>query len=299
MLTRKQARALERAHRLKTFFGTDANKTIIATYLPFSDEVDLFLGNLADADAAASGKAIKKSVTQEKTDLKHTVSDDLAEVCRKTKAYAIKFTNATLAAAMNTSASDIFDKKDEDIQGFYAALVTTISPLLTDANYSKYGVTQQVLDDMGKNVTAFHDLIGMDGTDSADYTVANTTINDAVKLISENVEQFELLVVDFAKKYPAFVEGYHINARLGDDVARHNGIEGVITDKKTGTPVKGAVITLEDTDKKVISDITGAYRLDEVIPGYYYVVISAAGYDGVRVLHRILKGKIEEMNFEI
>lgn len=300
MLTRRQAHAMERAHRLKLFFDKKDNKTIIDTYEPFKDEVDLFYENLEAADAAAAGKGVKTDVTDEKTVAKQAAADAMGIICRKTKAYAIKVHNPTLAGQVNLTGDGIFKKKDEDIQAFYEGLVAVVTPLLDDAFYTKYGVTETTLSDAGKLVDAFHNLIGAQGVNNADYSTANTEVVAALKLIAGNVEQFDLLIEDFSDpKQAAFVEGYHINARLGDDVVRHNGIQGLVTDKKTGKPVAKAVIKLEGTDKMAVSEITGEYRLAEMKPGFYYVVVSAEGYDEVRVLHRIVKGDVEELNFAL
>jgi hypothetical protein len=299
MLTRRQAHALERAHRLKLFFDNKTNKIIIATYEPFADEVDLFYENLQTADGAAAGKSVKTDVTDEKTAAKHAASNALGTICRKTKAYAIKYRNPTLAGQVNLTGDVIFKKKDEDIQGLYTALVKLVSPLLADAGYMKYGVTQATLDGAGTLVNTFHGMIGEQGVNDSDYTTANTAVSAALKLIAGNVEQCDLLVDDFGTEYAGFVEGYHINARLGDDVIRHNGIQGIVTDKKTGAPVAKAIVKLEGTDKVAVSDITGAYRLIEVTPGFYNILVDAPGFEEVKVLHRILKGEVETMNFEM
>lgn len=67
MLTHKQARALERAHRLKLFF--DGNLDVIATFTPFGEEVTSFGDNLKSADAASTGKQVKIMLPKKKTNL--------------------------------------------------------------------------------------------------------------------------------------------------------------------------------------------------------------------------------------
>lgn len=200
---------------------------------------------------------------------------------------------------MNTNESAIYDKKDEGIQGYYQMVADTITPLLTDDNYIKYGVNQETLDAIGKQVDRFHGMIGLSTVNASGYTTANSELDGYLKDIAANVEQFDLLVEDFADDYPQFVQGYYINSRLGDDVMRHNGIQGTVTIKQTGVPVKGAVITLEGTDKTALTDITGNYRLTEMKPGFYYVVVQADGFANVRLLHRIVKSVVEKLNFEL
>ena len=298
MLTRRQARKFERAHRLKLLFTKKENEPIVASFKPFSKEVALFTDNLTKGDAAAKGKEVKLSPEDEKIRLKHEVAKQLSAVCLSTKSYAMTYGKTALAGAMNAQESEIYKKKDEDIQPFYEAEYDLIKPLFDDVNYADYEVTEEVMDGIGTTVTSFHGLIGQTGVNQSDYTGANTEVDQWLDAIDGNVEHFELLLPNLESKYPKFVEAYHINARIGEDV-RHSGIEGIITKKGTGEPVAGAVVSLENKDKVAASDLTGAYRLIKVTAGWYYVVVTVAGNVVTRVLHKVDQGKVAKMDFEV
>lgn len=99
---------------------------------------------------------------------------------------------------------------------------------------------------------------------------------------------------------PAVCDGVPEKARQGKGEIRHSGIEGVIKRKGRGQPVANAVVSLENTDKKAVSGLPGDYRLVEVRPGWYYVVVTAVGgTDVARVLHKVEHGKVVKMDFEV
>jgi hypothetical protein len=283
---------------LNLLFTKTENQPIVAAFKPFGKEAGLFTINLSNADAAAKGKQVKLSPEEEKIALKHEISKDVSRVCLSTKSYAMTYGKTTLAGAMNAQESEIFKKKDEDIQPFFEAEYDLIKPLFDDPDYADYEVTAAVMDGIGEKVASFHGMIGQSGVNQSDYTGANTEVDEWLDAIDTNVEHFELLLPNLAVKYPQFAEAYHSNARIGEDV-RHSGIEGLIHKKGTDEPVAGATVSLENTDKTAASDLTGAYRLVEVTAGWYYVVVTMAGNVVVRVLHKVEQGKVAKMDFEI
>lgn len=299
MLTRRQARKLERAHRLDLLFSKKENQDAVNAFKPFLKEVNGFRGNLKAADAAAKGKEVKVSPEDAKTELKHEIAKELSVRLLSTKSYAMTYENPTLAAAMNEPESDIYGRKDEDIQPFFEAEYDLIRPLFEDPNYADYEVTKEVMDAIGVKVTKFHGMIGQPKVVQVDYSVANVEVDTWLDAIALNVEHFDLLVMNLADKYPGFVTAYYENARLGIGEVRHSGIEGMITKKTGGEPVANAVISLENTDKKAVSGLPGDYRLVEVKRGWYYVVVTVAGVQVVRVLHKVVQGKVVRMDFEI
>jgi hypothetical protein len=62
-------------------------------------------------------------------------------------------------------------------------------------------------------------------------------------------------------------------------------IKGTITDKESQSTIPGAKITLLGSDpiKKVMSDLDGNYKLENILPGRYDLQISFAGYQEVTI----------------
>ena len=55
-------------------------------------------------------------------------------------------------------------------------------------------------------------------------------------------------------------------------------IRGVIIDKLTQAPLKGATVSLNNNKKSVIADTNGLYTISELNPGRYDVKVSYNGF---------------------
>ena len=296
-LTKKQSQEYNRAAKLSIFF--EHEKVTIDTYEPMREEVDEFEVNFGEMKTAAGDKeGDSKGITKSKEELKQDTADKTAEICSKTKAFALKQKNVELAAAMSLRADEIVRLKDADVKSVVEHVVKTVTPLLGDATFKKYAVVKEDLDEAAKLADSFTELIGKASEDDSHNTVANTDINDAIKKLLGNYEQFDLLMDHFEKTHPEFVEGYDINSRLDNTGVRHSGIEGTMK-VKGGEPLEGVKIRLLDSDYETESDMVGLYRLVKVKVGTYRVEVSCDEYMTVEKIITIKRGKVVEMNWEL
>jgi hypothetical protein len=101
MLTQTQAREYNRFKKLESFFG--AESTVYSSFTPFATEVTDFSTNFQSLEELVPDKTqTATGVTTDKSGLKHEVATAAALVCRKTRAYAIRFNQPELAAQTNT-----------------------------------------------------------------------------------------------------------------------------------------------------------------------------------------------------
>ena len=297
MLSRIQAREYNRFKKLEDFFKTEM--AIYASFAPLATEVTAFTNNLNHLGELIPVKAeTTVGITADKTILKRELASATALVCWKTKAYALRFSQPELAAQMSTSATTIFKMKDADVMGFATSIVNLLTPLLPDAAYVPYGITSTSLDTITVMATNFNNFIGMVRQTDTNSTIANTAIDKVITLLQTHIRHFDLLIGEFENTSPGFVQGYYINSSPDNVGIRHSGIEGVVRDAH-GQPIANATIQLEDTDKKVVTNLAGAYRLDHVRAGDYMVIVSASGYTSQQVAHHINRGKIDELNFQL
>jgi hypothetical protein len=112
--------------------------------------------------------------------------------------------------------------------------------------------------------------------------VANTAIDNAIDALRTNITHFDLLIDEFEANNPGFVQGYHINSSVDNAGIRHSGIEGTVRNIN-GQAIANAVIQLDGTSKKAVSDLMGIYRLDRITPDDYMVNVSASGYTSQQV----------------
>ena len=298
-LTKKQAQEYNRAARVSTFFKHDTEKEIVDTYEPLKEEVAEFEENFGEVQTAAGDKeGDSKFITETKEELKQEAADLTAEICSKTKAFALKQKKTELAGAMSLRSDEIVRLKDGDVKPKVEKVVDLVKPLLTDVAFRKYAVTQGDLDKALEKAILFAGMIGKADEEESHSTVANTDINDAIKKLGGNYEQFDLLMDHFEKSHPEFVEGYEINSRLDNTGVRHSGIEGRAT-AKDGEPLEGVKFRLLGTDYETVSDLEGLYRLVKVKVGTYRLQVSCEGYVTVEKIITIKRGKVVEMNWEL
>jgi hypothetical protein len=297
MLTQKQAREYNRFKKLGTYLG--AQTTVYSSFVPFAEEVSSFSNNFADLEGLIPGKTENGTgITTDKSSLKREVATSLALVCRKTRAYALRFDLPELAAQMNTTDDRIFRMKDADILGYAISTVNILTPLLTNADYIPYGITASSLDAITAQANSFNNLIGAAQESDSGNTVANTAIDEAIDVLRTNITHFDLLVDEFETDNPGFVQGYHINSSVDKVGIRHSGIEGTVRNSN-GQALFNATVELEGTTKKAVTDLLGRYRLDRVIPDDYLVNVSANGYTPQQLLHHISRGKMDELDFHL
>ena len=172
----------------------------------------------------------------------------------------------------------------------------TIKPFLTDPEFAAYEVTSAMLTDLQAKTTEFTSKIGAADEGDTHNTVDNSEINTCIKAVQANIRKMEKLVVKWRTSNPGFVEGFHLNSALDDTGVRHNGIEGDIKDGN-GNAISNAVFRLKGTEHEVISDLTGAFRLVEVVPGDFIGQVTAEGFEPFEGLVHITKGKVIDKDF--
>src|SRR3954466_16297379 len=60
--------------------------------------------------------------------------------------------------------------------------------------------------------------------------------------------------------------------------AAAGSISGTVTDKKDGTPIPGATVTIPDLKTGTITDANGKFTLDHISRGTYIIQVSYLGY---------------------
>ena len=239
---------------------------------------------------------VASGITTDKRSLKQKIAAQLALVCSKTMAYAERYNNAELSAQTNTGENLIFRMKDAALPAYAQSVNNLVAPLLNNADYTEYGITQAVLDALLADAQRLNSMIGAADVMASNGTVPNTAINKTLTKLRSNIKQLKRLIAEFATSNPDFVQGFQINSAIDKAGTRHSGIEGTVTNKAGGT-VSGATVQLEGTAKTAVTDLNGYYRIDRVATNDYNVVCSAPGYTTQTVMHHISRGKVDALNF--
>lgn len=71
--------------------------------------------------------------------------------------------------------------------------------------------------------------------------------------------------------------------------AGHPAVAGTIRDGESGAPLPGAIVTLTDADRSVVTDAEGRYRLDATLAGPQHLSVKRIGYEP-RTVHALVPG---------
>ncbi len=82
-------------------------------------------------------------------------------------------------------------------------------------------------------------------------------------------------------------------------IAEFGSIKGRVTDAKTNEPLIGANITIKETLIGTASDKNGEYRIENLKPGEYTIVIKYVGFSTQQEIINISPNKTLELNFSL
>lgn len=68
------------------------------------------------------------------------------------------------------------------------------------------------------------------------------------------------------------------DAAVAQDAASTGAVTGVVVEEQRGAPLPGANVTIEGTSTGTSTDLDGRYRIDELEPGTYDLVVSFVGF---------------------
>ena len=295
-LTQKQSDEKARFAKFGKFLIDEV--LIYKKLVPFKNEADDFATNYLKFDELAEGKVIDTSgETEEKTANKLSIAEFCALYCGTTKAYAKKIGNLDLAAQMSYSKSDILEMKDGEVLGIVNKVVKIITTLLDDVVFKTYGITALQLSDLGALAIKFNGEIGHAGLVIHGATVANSNLNDVIKLLQGGIEMMSLLLPNFLLLYPDFVEGFNLNSKTIDLGVHHGGVTGNITLEKTGEALADIKVEIVGTLKNDTTDLLGNYAIIKVNSSTVMIQASGDGVVTQQKVHTFHRGRIETLDF--
>lgn len=88
-----------------------------------------------------------------------------------------------------------------------------------------------------------------------------------------------------------------VTAAVGELAAQPAVLMGRVLDQNGERPLAGATVELTRLDKRVLTDSTGAFRMDSVPPGRQQVAVRLIGFDPVNAEVRFVRGETIDTDF--
>lgn len=300
VLNAEQGREYTRSREL-TKFVIQNDKTC-SLLPPFSKVKEALLENNSRLDKYTPIKTINgHGITGEKKDLKAEVAGQVNSICTLSMSYAITTGDKDLANSVKYRTSDVTHLKDSEVLGLVNGLVSVITPLLSKPDFKDYPITEETLQQVIKDATAFDNSIGAAKIIDTNKSIAGKNIDSILKDIRGNVAQFDLLIGWFGKDHPDFVKGYRKAAAIDYTGIHHSGVRGVITNSLTGVLVEEATVILQGkkNTKSTLSGEDGDFEIIKFRAGRCKLTITAPGYESQTIPVTILRGKILGFNISL
>jgi len=74
-------------------------------------------------------------------------------------------------------------------------------------------------------------------------------------------------------------------------------IQGKVIDPKTKEPMPGASVSLKNTSYATVTDVNGNYKINNVPPGEYNIVVTFIGYEAINTKIKVTSGEVRTLNF--
>jgi len=74
-------------------------------------------------------------------------------------------------------------------------------------------------------------------------------------------------------------------------------IQGKVIDPKTKEPMPGASVSLKNTSYATVTDVNGNYKINNVPPGEYNIVVTFIGYEAINTKIKVTNGEVRTLNF--
>lgn len=173
----------------------------------------------------------------------------------------------------------------------------SIDTLYFSAEYTNIPITDFLADLEKKYPVTFYFKNEWFTYDTVNLSFTNTPLPEVLdKVVKGTPYLYQVIqgnmVVFMLKEEVALITGQMVDLSLDipdlsvvvignpDEAGRYKKatLSGIISDGKTGTPLFGATIHVENTTNAVISNLNGEYMLD-IYPGIYTLVVSSIGFE--------------------
>ena len=277
-----------------------ANSAFKSTYDLFTSKITLIEQNrniqITNITGITSDKAIKRAA----------MADKALYIANRIESFARVSENTELIANIHYTASDMHQARDTDIVGICELILSKANSNLD--NLAGYDVTQEMLNDLEKAITAYTSVVTKPQTTKAILKNATQNIaryiNEADKLLTTrldlDIEVFKNTKSDFYSQYKT--------ARIIINTGRQTTSLIVTVVDVNGIPVPkaSAIITKDISSSKskdIINEISkktgvkGVFHIINLAEDNYKVTVNKIGYAEKTQTFSIVNGETTKLKF--
>ncbi len=276
----------------------------VAAYLPIKDGVANHKLHIKAINDILPDKTKNTVViTEEKNAARLLIENNYKTITNLTQDYADSIQNATLASIMKFGHSQISSVADINLNVAVSNINKAITPIITDIEYLKYGVTATMITDGQTDSDAFHTSLGTNRQATHSVSVASSELEQLFLPLRADKAGFERKMEYFnpiggikpdKKFYDSIIESL-ILVKLPSSHTIFDG--NCYFSEDENDIIAGVQIKNLTTGKLAITDLLGFFSMSKFKSGVFQFEISAAGYKTITVIIKIVLGKHLTRNF--
>lgn len=269
-----------KAHNNSLKFLKD-NASVYSGFTPLEEFIVAFTLALQSLDKHNEVKSKKtKGSTDKKTEVRITMAVVVSSLAKKAIVWARKNNKWTEVAILDVEESDL---RYGDLQSAVNLAKNVYNVLQENkAELAAYRITDVHIEELKKVIEDMGEVETMPRQSRDQKTKAGKDITDGLKTldtIDSNIE--DLIVGEFRRSNPGFVDGYLIAKRI-DDPAFRRTLLLVSVKNQEGLPVENALCDiLEMDDEEQLTNNLGVAEI-RTKSGSYQLEVSKEGYQTVR-----------------
>lgn len=295
-----------------TFKDYQAPYTTITNALPnYPANSTILLNTIPQIQAISEQqKMSKKGITDGKNSLKESLIVMAADYARKLGAYA-KFTNnATLAQEVKFTESKLRQVADTAVKDYAQIVYDRAQPIV--ASLATYGITAATQTALASAIMAYNASIGKPGAGRSEGTQTTKQLVALFKTADAALANMDAAVEIVRLTQVNFYNGYKSARKVIETGAGSLSVKGMVTDAKTGTPVKGVTVTFSldggftkaksatntpDVIKKTADK--GGFNIKSLSSGTYQVTLKKVGYADQIITISVNDGEMTILNVSL
>lgn len=296
-----------------SFRDYQAGFTAITTPLPnYTTNSTTFVNTIPQIQAVAEQQKIsKKGVTDNKNNLKESLIVTTADYARKLGVYA-KFTNnATLAQEVKFTEGKLRQVADTAVKDYAQIVYDRAQPIVTAL--ATYGITAATQTALLAAITAYNVSIGKPSASRTESSQTTKQLKTLFKTAETALANMDAAVEIVRISQPAFYTGYKNARKVVETGIGSLAVKGLVTDAKTGEPVKGATLTFvldsnngttktaKTTTESVVKKTAekGGFNIKSLPFGMYTVTIKKVGYADQMATVAVADGELTDLNIQL
>ena len=285
-MTNKQENKYSMELALRDFLNQNATITETIPHFgilfpEFTDNINQIQIIREQQEADRTGIAVRKER------LRNDLIDLAIDVSRKTEAYSKMTNNSVLEKEVHYSESYLKFCADTIFKD--CALLIHDKANSNLADLETYGVTESILAELKKAIDQFNEAIPKPRLGITEKKQATDQLTNLFQANDVILAKFDKLIEIVRKSQPLFYAAYKDNRKIIETGTISLSIKGMVTDEKSGKPVKGAMLTFSLEDEsgqssngkpylvKKTAD-KGRFMIRNLHSGIYTVTIQKNGF---------------------